>query len=162
MEHKSFYKIFRHEGLAFGWKTAKKDIFFFLKIFLIIIAVTHFLPTLIDMLLNISPDSVTPGDALSSVFGMIFSFGLIKIYLHFVHNRTAHIKDLIFTKEDGKTLVNWVLAKFGSQILIFLGFILLIIPGIYIAARFYFVELMVVDKKMRAIDAMRASRKLTK
>ena len=74
---------------------------------------------------------------------------------------------------DGKRIVfddffsldnRWIYFVFASMIkgfLVMLGLLLLIIPGIYLAMRFYFVELLVIDKGLRPMEAIRESSKMT-
>jgi len=46
-------------------------------------------------------------------------------------------------------------------ILIFLGLLCFIIPGVYLAIRWMFAELLVIDKGMRPLEALKASSELT-
>lgn len=49
-----------------------------------------------------------------------------------------------------------------KSVLIFLGLLFFIAPGVYLAVRFMFAELYVMDKGMRPIEALKASSVLTK
>ncbi|MBP6910342.1 hypothetical protein KBC03_01980 [Patescibacteria group bacterium] len=48
-KQQSFYGIFRHEGLKFGWKHAKKDFWFFFQMF-VLIAVVSYIPALVQLI----------------------------------------------------------------------------------------------------------------
>lgn len=159
MEHKSFYSIFKNEGVRFGRKHAKKDFFFFLQMF-VLVGIANAIPAIINWANNRPHDASNFGDILSGILSLIFAFGMVKIYLHFVHEKKADLKDLI--SHDWVRFLWWVLTKIITGVLIFLGFILLIIPGIYVAARLYLAEFFVVDQKMTAIEAISASREVTK
>lgn len=59
----------------------------------------------------------------------------------------------------------WIYFAFLAVIkgfLLLLGFLLLIVPGIYLAVRWMFAEFYVVEKGMRPLEALRASSELTK
>lgn len=85
---------------------------------------------------------------------------MIKLFLHFAHQKIVDIKDL--WDHDWGRFAWWILARIVTGVLIALGMILLIIPGLYVAARLYLVEYFVVDQDMTAIEAVSASREVTK
>lgn len=58
--------------------------------------------------------------------------------------------------------ISYVFASVIKMFLIVIGLLLFIIPGIYLAIRFMFVELLVIDKGMRPMEALRASSEMTK
>jgi uncharacterized membrane protein len=49
-----------------------------------------------------------------------------------------------------------------KTVLILIGFLLLIVPGIYLSVRWMFAELLVIDKGLRPLEALKASSELTK
>ena len=55
-----------------------------------------------------------------------------------------------------------VLASFLMGLIVTVGFILLIVPGIYLACKLAFTPYLVVDRKMGATDAMRESWQMTR
>jgi hypothetical protein len=59
-------------------------------------------------------------------------------------------------------VLNALVAGFVVNVLIGLGFILLIVPGIYLAVALYFVQFEVIVEKRNAIDALRTGWELTK
>lgn len=58
--------------------------------------------------------------------------------------------------------LNAVLASILVTIILILGFILLLIPGIYLSIRLFFVSLFIVDKKMGPIEAIGSSWEMSK
>lgn len=158
-QHQSFYQIFRREGLSFGWKHAKKDFWFFLQIF-VILGIANAIPAIINLIYGWPQDTDNIGDPIAFVLSLIFSFGLIKIFLHFVHQKVAKIQDL--WSHNRIRFLWWIVARVISGVLIVLGCILLLIPGIYVAARLYLFEYFVVDQDMSAIEAISASWEVTK
>lgn len=160
MQHtESFYTIFRGEGVSFGWKHAKKDFFFFLQLF-VIVGVINAIPNLINRAMGWPQDANNIGTVIAAIGSLICSFGLIKIYLHTAAERKSKLEDLF--NHDWKRFIRWLIAKVVSGVLVVLGLILLVIPGIYVAARLYLYEFFAVDQDMNAIEAISASREVTK
>lgn len=159
----SFYKIFRHEGLKFGWAHAKKDFWFFFQIILLV-GVVNTLPNLIIHIAGGAADEMSPLNVvLSIVFSLvslILAFGMIKIFLHFAHEKKARISDL--WDHNRRRFARWFLAQIIVGFLTMIGIILLIIPGIFVAARLYLYKYFVVDQDMTSIEAISASWELTK
>ena len=60
-----------------------------------------------------------------------------------------------------RNYINAVLASILVTCIIVIGFIALIIPGIYFAVKLFFVNILIIDKKMDSIQAIKASWKLT-
>ncbi|MFC1638723.1 hypothetical protein ACFL26_00450 [Patescibacteria group bacterium] len=56
---------------------------------------------------------------------------------------------------------NVVLAQFLVTLLIFAGFLLFIIPGLYLAVRMTFVPYLAIDRQMKATDAIKTSWEMT-
>ncbi len=159
-KQQSFYGIFRHEGLKFGWKHAKKDFWFFFQMF-VLIAVVSYIPALVQLIVWDSQEVLVIAISfVCQVLAIIFTFGMIKIFLHFVHEKAHKLSDLWDHK--WVRVGRWIVTKFLAGILIAIGFVLLIIPGIYVAARLYLAEYFVVDQNMNAIEAISASREITK
>lgn len=96
----------------------------------------------------------TLATALSSIVACTF------MALMFKHSKGESISfDDLFTIDQ-----RWISFAFLSLIkgfFILLGFICFIVPGIYLAIRWSFAELLVIDKNMRPLEALRASSVLT-
>ena len=157
----SFGYLFRKEALPFGWAGAKKNIRFFVKVFIIVL--------LIGLVTNIvyapfQNHGVHVGSTiaflLEFIINSIIAFGMIRIYLAFAMEQTPHVPDL--RNHDYGRFVQWLSAKILVAVFVILGLILLIIPGIIIGSRLYFYSYFVIDKKMNARDAINASRELTR
>ena len=61
-----------------------------------------------------------------------------------------------------RNYLNAVLASVLMSIFLFIGFLLLIIPGIVLAVRFGFVHYLIMDKKMKAWQAIKTSWDMTR
>lgn len=159
MAAQNFYRIFKDEGLSFGRKIAKKEVMFFLQIFLLMF-VAEMIPTFINWMNHAPYEANNIGNVIAPVVGAIFAFGLIKIFLHFVHEKKTDLKDL--WDHDRMRFLWWILSRIAHGIIVFVGTLLLIVPGIYFAARLYLYEYYVVDQKLNAKEALQASWRATK
>lgn len=85
-------------------------------------------------------------------------YGVSYAYLKAARGEKVEIRDMFaFTSN----YLNAVLASLLSGFIIGLGFVMLIIPGIVFACKLAFVPYLVIDKKMDAIGALKASWKMT-
>ncbi len=89
---------------------------------------------------------------------MFLEIGLLKIALKLIDGKEAKFQDLW-------TYPQYLLRFIGASILlglaVLVGFILLIIPGIYVALRLQFTPFLVVDKDMGIMDALKGSWDMT-
>ena len=80
--------------------------------------------------------------------------------LMFKHYHGGHVVfDDIFSVDQ--RWINFGFLALIKSLLIFLGLLCFIVPGIYLAIRWTFAEFYVIDKNMRPIEALRASSALT-
>lgn len=97
--------------------------------------------------------------AMVAAMGVIAYTGYLSIMFKHYHNEHVILDDLFSI--DGR----WIYLGFLVLIkglLIMLGLICFVVPGIYLAIRFMFAELFVIDCGMRPVEALRASVALTK
>ena len=94
--------------------------------------------------------------ALIDAFSVLFAAGLIFMGIRKVAGDTISWK-MIFTgfSDSGKIIV----AAFLQSVLIFIGFLILVLPGIYLAIGYSMTIPLIVDRKMSPWQAMEASRK---
>jgi uncharacterized membrane protein len=99
------------------------------------------------------------------LFGIVFwglqlliSIGVIKIALRFVSGSTSKLKELF---SGAGLIINYVVSSVLYGLVVFFGFILLVVPGIIFAVRFQFYQYLVVDKNMGPIEALKVSWHIT-
>ncbi len=88
------------------------------------------------------------------------SLGWLYVCLKFVRqsNESPRIKDLVVAFYDGKTFIVSLLAGIFISVIVGIGLILLIVPGIYFACRYSMTFFIIVDNPgIGAIDAMSLS-----
>nr|MBI5455527.1 glycerophosphoryl diester phosphodiesterase membrane domain-containing protein [Candidatus Levybacteria bacterium] len=149
----------KRQAISFGFKTAKKNVFFFLSIFVVWAMVT-FITSGVQSSLNLNKQFL-----LSFIFSLsmwvvnsIIAMGIINICLKFVDNKTPKLKDIFYIKN----LFNFILASILRTIIIVAGLILFIIPGIIFSIKLQFSEYLIVDKNLSAVDSIKKSWQMTK
>ena len=153
------------EPLKFGWQTAKQNFWFFARIILFVVA--------INILPEILPDIQSQGFAsiiyiLSSalltialwVIGMIINMGLIKISLLFVDGKKSVFRDL-FSVHEFKIFIRYFVASLLYSLMVTLGFIIFIVPGIILGIKYYFYSYNIVDKQMGIVESFAVSNQMT-
>jgi uncharacterized membrane protein len=147
-----------------GWRQLWK---YFLELFLIgLIAFLISLPSGVSELFenifeNIDVASVVFG-LLGSAYGILITapvdYGVAFANLKASRGDKLEIKDVF---EPFKNYWNAVLASLLVSVIVVLGTILLIVPGIIFACKLAFTPYLVVDRKMNVIDAIKESWRMT-
>ena len=147
----------KKEAINYGFKLAKENLFFFVVLFIIVALITAVMTSL-----RVATAHVLPSALLISivqvVIDLVIGIGLIHITLKFIDKKKPVYKDLFYYKP----IVNYFLASILTGLITFGGFILLIIPGIYLAIRLKYAVYLVVDKNLGPVEAIKAGWKLTK
>jgi uncharacterized membrane protein len=82
------------------------------------------------------------------------------VFLKAVRREKIEIKDMLSVFE--RNYWNAVLACIITAVIVIIGIIMLIVPGIIFACRLAFVPYLVIDRKMEAMEALKTSWELTK
>lgn len=88
----------------------------------------------------------------------VLSMGLIKGYLNLVRGEAITVQTF---KDMLPLVVNYILGTLLMALIVVVGFVLLIIPGMYFSLKYYFVPFLLIDKKMSPMEALKASEKMT-
>lgn len=162
MENNKAYKINDFSiKAAFAWAftSFKKDWKKFVVITVILIAIS-FVFSAIGAGRGIRPIFSAIGQILTFWLG----FNMIKIYLDYVFGRKTRIKDLFFFSTDSKYLkkiIKYLLVSILYIVIIFIGLVFLIVPGIYFAIKFQYASYNVIEKGSSIGDAFRLSSSMT-
>jgi uncharacterized membrane protein len=138
------------EAVRFGWDTVKANLGLMIGLTIVIYAVSgagqvlHFLPVL--------------GSIGSWLLGIIMSMGMTRVVLKFVDGGKGDFNDL-FASFD--VLLDYLGASVLYSLVVVGGLCLLIVPGIIWAIRFGFFGYFIIDRKLGAMDALKASSALT-
>jgi uncharacterized membrane protein len=140
------------KALSFGWDTMKKNFVLFLGVLVVtfvILGIISFVQShthshgmrLIIYLINV-------------VVSCYLGIGLIRIALQFIDQQTPGFGVLF---SGGSQLWSYLLAAIITGVVVGVGCILLVIPGIYLAMRLQFYGYYIVDQGMESIPALKAS-----
>jgi hypothetical protein len=88
----------------------------------------------------------------------VFIAGLFKYYLKLIRGEEAGIGDAF--SGFGRSIGQLVLLGLVMNILTIIGYVLCLVPGIYLAVAWFFSIPLVIDKQMGFWEAMEASRKM--
>ena len=148
------------DAIGTGWRKTKKNFWFFVGLVLIVWAV-NLIFSYLQRTIN--------GDSHGLSYWVIFvvemaveillGIGLIKISISVNDGEKADYKDLYI---HSKYFWRFLGATIIRGLIILVGLIFLIIPGVYLAIRFRFVDYLILDKDMGIIDAFKESTKMTR
>ena len=150
-------KFIKKEALSFGFDLAKKNLFFFVILFVIVMLVSG----IVSIFKGLAANEPAFGFVLwllQMIVNSVIGIGLINITLKFIDKKKPVYKDLFYYKP----IVNYFGATIVQSLIVLGGFILLIIPGIVFAIRLQFATYLVVDKNMAPIDAIKKSWEMTR
>lgn len=133
------------QALSAGWQQFTRRPWYLLGVTL---------ATLALFILTASADS-----AVTALSYIVYGGFVALLLKHFAGDHVMF--DDLFDLVD-KRWIYFAFLGIVKGILIFLGFLCFVIPGVYLAVRWMFAELLVVDKGLRPMEALRASSEMTK
>ncbi|GAH46429.1 unnamed protein product, partial [marine sediment metagenome] len=144
-----------------GWRQLWK---YFLV--LLLIGIIFALISSVSAVFNVGQGAGAAGAAvlgiLSLAYGILFTspigYGVSFAYLKAARGDTLDVKDMF---EAFYNYWNAVLASLLVGVIIGIGFVLLIVPGIIFACKLVFTPYLVVDRKMEVIEAVKESWRMT-
>jgi len=144
-----------------GWRKIKK---YFLE--LLLINIIGIVIGLLSGLFSVPVEGAGAGATVLGIFGLAYSIllvGPIDYGVSFANLKAARgdrleIKDMF---EVFKNYVNAVLAGLLVGVIVIIGLVLLIVPGIIFACKLAFTPYLVVDRKMEVIEAVKESWRMT-
>jgi uncharacterized membrane protein len=147
----------KKEAISFGFELAKKNLFFFVVIFIITFVIAAVLGGLRLSALR-APLLALVIWLAQTIIDLVIGIGLIHIALKFIDKKKPVYKDLFYYQP----IVNYFLTALLTGLIVIGGLILLIIPGIYFAFRLKFACYLVIDKNLGPLEAIKKSWKMTK
>ncbi|HVF69196.1 MAG TPA: YciC family protein [Xanthomonadales bacterium] len=154
---KSFSK---KEAIKFGWNTTLKNFWLFLGITGVVYGV-QFLPNLFSGYMEEQELLFGMVNLVLSIASLGLTLGSLKIYLDFVDRKKPQFSDL-FSLYNAKMMWRLFAASFIYGIVVLLGLLLLIIPGIYFAIKYGLYCYFIVDKNSGVFESISQSGKITR
>lgn len=145
------------EAFSFAWDTTKKHITKLLGVTLVFLVVQLLLSYLADLL---SADGSFLEALLTFIVWLATFFltmGYLKVFLNVLDDKEF---DIITLFEERDEFWNFVGASILQAVVVILGLILLIVPGIYWALKYSQVQYLVIDKGLAPFEAFKESAKI--
>jgi uncharacterized membrane protein len=151
----------KEEAVNFGWKTTLDNLGFFIKVLIIVFIIIGTFGVIGRLTEEKLPFISLAATFIEVILNIIFGIGLIKIYLKFCDNEVAPLGDL-FSGRNLKLFFSYLLVSIVYTLIIIMGLILIIVPGIIWGIQFQFCTFLVVDKGMNPFEALKKSSSITK
>jgi hypothetical protein len=149
----------KKQAIKFGWQIMKKNFLFFATVLII----AGFLNSLFNFLTESVGQFSQIGSGIVQLIGgmisIIITMGFINISLKFHDNEKPRIVDLFSCYP---LFFKYFFGLILYAIIVILGLFLFIIPGIILAIRFYFFNYLIIDKKIKPVQALKQSFILTR
>jgi len=146
------------QALQYGWKTFWEHWLFILAILLVSFVISWFF----SFLSSAGDSRVIQGilSIVSIVVQILISIGIITVFLKLAKGETVSWNDMI---NNRKRFLPFFGASILYQIIVFIGLILLIVPGIYFAIKYQFAKYVIIDNPKSSIkEAFAQSSAMTK
>ena len=149
-------------ALSFGWETFKKRPWFFvgatLVIFLLYIVAGALTGTIDYALTGDTENHSGVGSILDWLIGTLISMGVVAFYLK-AHDNPERVT--LSALWHPHPYWSYLAATVLVGLVIVLGLLLLIVPGIIFGLMFMFTSFIVIDRALGPIDAMKESKRIT-
>lgn len=154
------------KALGFGWNIAKKNFWFFLAVLLIPNAISFLIAFIYQPLFDQNTLLLNILGFVIMIAGWIvslqLSFATLALYFKFADAKKAELKDL-FAYFDARLLRRYFLLNLLFGLMMTVGILLFIIPGIYLGLKYWFTPYIFVDNpKIGIIEAFKESARITK
>ena len=149
-------------ALNFGWETFKRRPWFFvgatLVIFLLYIVAGALTVTIDYALTGDTENHSGVGSILDWLIGTLISMGVVAFYLK-AHDNPEQVT--LSALWHPHPYWSYLAATVLVELVIVLGLLLLIVPGIIFGLMFMFTSFIVIDRALGPIDAMKESKRIT-
>lgn len=147
------------EAVQFGWDTTKSNIGFFIGL-LIVAGLIQYVPDIIAAIIEADAPTLSIIIRIASfVLSVIIAMGLIKICLRFCDGEKGEVSDLFSCYP---LFFDYLIGSILYGLIVVVGLILLIIPGIIWAIKFQFFDYLIVDEGLGPVDALEKSSEITR
>lgn len=150
---------FSKDAIEVGWLSVKQNPKLFLVLGLILALLTLVFSALED---SIESNLVlTIVKLVDWVIRTVILMDVIYIVLDFLAKKPVSLKSLFQSFKDQKKLLTLMIASALFGLVVSIGAVLLIIPGLYFASRFILYPFLIVEKNAKLIDSFKLSWQMT-
>jgi hypothetical protein len=146
------------EAIQVGWTAAKRHIGFFVLL-LVVVGLVQAIPS------RVQTATQDTAPALSFLFGLVslavgqvVGMGLTRISLKFADGQSARLSDLY---ADLPRFFSFLFAGVLYAVIVVVGLVLLVVPGVMWAVRYGFYAYLVIDRGAGPLEALRKSAEIT-
>lgn len=147
------------DALSNGWRITKANFLFLAGIVVVLFGIQFGLTSLSEYLAQDSQVLKVVISIITIFIQVLLNVGVIAIVLKLVDGQRPAFKELFTTI---KPYLQFILVTILISVIVGLGLILLIVPGIVLAIGLQYATYLVVDKNMKAIEAIKRSWEMTK
>lgn len=151
------YTISIKELFSYGWGKTKDHMWFVVGVTFVAFFITSVAQALLDNKNDAGFASFIIQIGLMAL-NVLLSIGGLSIFLKLSKGETAEFKDLF---AHYYLLWKFFLTQLVVNVIVLVGFLLLIVPGFVWAMKYMFAPLIVVDKQVRPIEALKQSSRMT-
>lgn len=148
------------DAIRFGWETTKANLNLVVVLTLVAALATAIPSGIAEGLNKTAPALAALFSLAGTVISLIVGVGVIRISLRLHDGGTATVRDLFAV--EGPLLWRYFLASLLYALIVGVGLILLVVPGIIFAVRYVFYGYAVVDRNAAPMDALAQSAAATK
>jgi len=147
-------------SLQFGWDTLRANVSFFLKLLVALIVLAMIPAMIIGKIATAAGLYIgIPLQFLNLAWQSILGMGVLSICLKLYDQKPVEISDLWSCIPK---ILDYIIVKFAYSLIVGIGLVLLIIPGLIWAMQFYLASYLVVDRGTGAIAALKGSSAITR
>lgn len=146
------------EALRFGWTKTKEHFALLLSAMAIMAVIRLGLSFVLDQVKEQGLTEVVVG-LVAAAINMLLMMGFMRICLRLYDGQPAMVSELFSTYP---LLFRYVVASLLYGVMVILGLLLLIVPGIIIGIRFQFYTPLIVDRGLGPVEALQQSLQVTK
>lgn len=137
-----------------GWKAMEKNLAFFIGALILVWVI----PPLIPFIVPKTQPFFGIANIVSSLLGVLLQIGWIKVFLSLVKKGEVHFMDLF---KGFPSVIRFFLGTVLYILIVGLGFICFVVPGIYLSIRFWAYPYYIIDQGLGPVEALKASSRAT-
>lgn len=147
------------EEVLYGWEVFKKRFAFIVGVLVFVYAITFSLQFFAGFFEEFSPFVSFVLAVVATLLSIIFNMGLITVALKLARTEPAAFDDLF---DPIPRFFSFLGGSILYGLIVFFGFLLFIVPGIYWALKYMFFQYLIIDRDMAPFAALHASGEMTK